>query len=185
MRIGRKKTAVGWVLLLLGGSLNMPHDEAATFHVARKDISASHDNDGLAPKRDTQGHGPWKTLVKAAATIRAGDTVLIYDGDYRQEKSGWGTGKIAVAHSGASLDGPIAFAGAPGQKPVLKTILIHDRQWIVIRGLTFANSDYTFPTNWREMPQTSLMIPRLQSTPRSRGLLAREKSYVSSRPSWE
>ena len=95
--------------------------------------------------------GPWKTLVKAASAARAGDTVLVYEGDYRQDESSWGTGKIAIANSGISPDDLITFTAAPEQKPILKTILIHDRQWIVIRGFKFENPDYAFPGSWKDI----------------------------------
>ncbi len=57
---------------------------SANYYVAQQASGASDDNDGLSPTRPGAGTtGPWRTLTKACAVARAGDTVWVYNGDYR------------------------------------------------------------------------------------------------------
>ncbi len=137
-----------WMAEALFGTLN-----AATFHVASNADGASDNNDGLS--LSTSGTtGPWKTLSKAASVASAGDTVLIYDGDYRGEDTGWGPGTINIANSGNAADQQIEFRVADGNEALVDTILVHDKRWITLYGLTFINPDYNLPDNWRDMPDT-------------------------------
>jgi len=125
---------------------------AETFYVAVNAVGASDSNDGLSPEMIGESRGPWKTLSKAAATAQAGDKVWVYSGDYRQEDAGYGPGIIAIENSGDSAARPIEFAAPPGQRPVVNTLLVHDKRWIVINGLTFVSPDFALPANWRDMP---------------------------------
>jgi len=61
---------------------------------------ASDDNPGTPA-------APWKTIGKAAATAKAGDTVYVMEGDYREQ--------IKFAHSGKEGQ-PIVFKGLPRHK---------------------------------------------------------------------
>ncbi len=35
---------------------------------------------------------------------------------------------------------------------MLNTLLVHDRQWISIRGFTFVSPHFILPSNWQDMP---------------------------------
>jgi len=135
-------------LIWVAGSLH-----AATYHVATDAAGASDDNDGLSLILSGALSGPWKTLSKAASIASAGDTVLIYDGDYRYEDTGWGPGTINVANSGTSDDQQIEFKVAEGNAALVDTILVHDKRWISLHGLTFINPDFNIPSTWQDMPQ--------------------------------
>ena len=125
---------------------------SATFHVAQNEPGASDKNNGLSPIHTSGSHGPWETLHKAASTATASDTVLIYNGDYRQEEHGYGTGIISINNSGNSQSAKITFAAALKQKPVLNTLRIHGQKWIEISGLIFLSPGLTLPDHWVDMP---------------------------------
>ncbi len=136
-----------WVAGTLAGTVN-----AATYHVATEADGASDDNDGLSISANG-ATGPWKTLSKAASLATAGDTVLIYDGDYRSEETGWGPGTIYIENSGNSIDQPIEFKVADGNEAFVDTILVHDKRWISLHGFTFINPDFNLPATWQDMPE--------------------------------
>jgi len=91
---------------IVGGSAAA---SAKTYCVAQSRVNASDDNPG------TETH-PWKTLAKAAATLVAGDTVLIHGGVYREA--------VLPRNSGESPTKMITYAGAPGEQPVIKGSII-------------------------------------------------------------
>jgi len=136
------------ILILSAGNLC-----AATYHVATNASGASDNNDGLNATVNDNQSGPWKTLSKAAATATAGDTVLIYSGDYRSEDTGWGKGFINIVNSGDSAAAPITFKAAMDNQPIVNTLLVHEKRWITIDGLTFINPDFDLPATWRDMPE--------------------------------
>jgi hypothetical protein len=68
--------------------------------VDQADPKASDENAGTAD-------APWKTIGKAAATVKAGDTVYVMEGEYKEQ--------IKFAHSGAEGK-PITVKGLPRQQ---------------------------------------------------------------------
>jgi len=98
------------VLLLLSHAASVAH--AATYYVGQNVAGASDDNDGLASESGSANRGPWKTLSKAAAVAGAGDRVWVFDGDYRDEDTGWGVGHIPIVNSGEATDRMIVFQAA-------------------------------------------------------------------------
>ncbi|MBN1670987.1 MAG: right-handed parallel beta-helix repeat-containing protein [Kiritimatiellae bacterium] len=54
---------------------------------------------------------PWRTIAKANATLRAGDTVQLRAGTYREP--------IAPANSGLSAEARITYAAYPGEAPLI------------------------------------------------------------------
>jgi len=151
MSIGLRQLLIAgmvWVTGTLAGTVN-----AATYHVATNADGASDDNDGLSISTGAAAIGPWKTLSKAASVVTAGDTVIIYDGDYRGEETGWGPGTIYIENSGTSANQQIEFKVADGNEVLVDTILVHDKRWISLHGLTFINPDFNLPTTWRDMPE--------------------------------
>src|SRR5689334_21722924 len=77
--------------------------QAANYEVAQRHPQASDDGPGTRER-------PWKTLSKAAASARPGDTVLIRDGVYRE--------RVLINASGTA-QAPIRFEAAPGEQVVL------------------------------------------------------------------
>ncbi len=72
--------------------------------VNQNNAAASDENPGTEEK-------PLKTISAAAAKVHAGDKVIIHGGDYRE--------MVVLAASG-TVEAPIIFAAAPGEKPVIK-----------------------------------------------------------------
>ncbi|HKQ57079.1 MAG TPA: choice-of-anchor Q domain-containing protein [Candidatus Eisenbacteria bacterium] len=77
---------------------------------------------------------PWRTILYAARTARAGETVLIKRGTYPESESG----RVEVSYSGTAGN-PITFAAYPGdERQVIITgasFRITGRSHIVVRGL--------------------------------------------------
>lgn len=93
---------------------------AATYHVAAKVPGASDDNPG------TQAQ-PWRTLVKAAASVRPGDTVLVHEGRYAESV------RIAVP---GTAQAPITFAAFGDDAVVLDGADERSPdQWTPVEGL--------------------------------------------------
>ncbi|NBC11363.1 MAG: hypothetical protein GVY24_06450 [Planctomycetes bacterium] len=75
-----------------------------TLHVAQSHTNASDQNDGSAER-------PFATIQAAAERVEPGDTVLIYEGVYRE--------RVCPARGGEP-DRPITFQAAPGQTVCLR-----------------------------------------------------------------
>ncbi len=73
-----------------------------TYHVA-KTSNASDDNPGTEQK-------PFKTLNKAGSVVKAGDTVIVHDGVYRE---------TLVVKADGTATSPIVFKAAEGEKPII------------------------------------------------------------------
>lgn len=96
----------GIVMSLLVNSLaGIAPSWSAVYHVAQRHPAASDDNPG------DEAH-PWKTISKAAATVVAGDTVLVHEGIYRES--------VVPKNSGESADKMITYSGAPGEEVIIK-----------------------------------------------------------------
>jgi len=76
---------------------------AATYYVACNNPKASDNNVGTQEL-------PWKTVSKAAATLKPGDTVIVYEGVYRE----W----VHTQRSGTK-DAPISYIAAPGEEVII------------------------------------------------------------------
>lgn len=87
---------------------------------------------------------PWRSLIYAALTVRAGDTVLIADGDYA---GGVKIGGIKTPNPGRA-DAPITFRAInPGGPTVWGDVSastdafwISNSDWVVVEGLTIRNA---------------------------------------------
>ncbi len=137
---------------------------AETYHVAREAFRASDSNDGLSPVYDSGNHGPWLTLTHAAEIVRAGDTILVHGGDYREEVTGWGIGVISLQNSGIRF-APIRYVAVPGQQVVINELIVRDRQWIQIDGFTFTGREFVLPENWQDMPAIVVDDPNVVIDP--------------------
>src|SRR5690349_20643620 len=92
---------VGWIMvvMLCAGRICA----AATYFVDQRMPGAADANPGTE-------HAPWKTIAHAAATARAGDTVIIRTGVYREA--------VVLKQSGTA-DQPIRF-----QADVASTVIV-------------------------------------------------------------
>jgi hypothetical protein len=77
---------------------------------------------------------PWRTILYAAKTARAGETVLIKRGTYPESESG----RVSVSYSGTAGN-PITFAAYPGdERQVIisgATFRVAGRSHVTVRGL--------------------------------------------------
>jgi parallel beta-helix repeat protein len=101
-----------WIIatLFCTGILLSSPLRAATYYVAAEDPKASDENNGSEAT-------PWKTINRSVKAVKAGDTVLIKSGTYRENvRLDAGQG----APSGKSFQEMITFAAYPGQTPAIK-----------------------------------------------------------------
>ena len=75
----------------------------ARYEVSQNNPVANDDGPGTAGM-------PWKTISKAAETVKSGDIVIIHEGVYRE--------RVVVKTSGTA-DQPVRFEAAPGERVVL------------------------------------------------------------------
>jgi hypothetical protein len=98
--------------------------------------SGSDTNDGRSPTT------AWRTIARANAVVRPGDTVIIYGGMYR--------GTIAPGRSGTDQM-RIIYRAAPGETVILESadrlLELRGRSYITIEGMTFRNPI----RNWGEI----------------------------------
>ena len=148
-----------WSCILVGFVLTLPSRSfARTFHVNGSSSSASDFGSGSQTS-------PWRTLSRAATVARAGDVVIVHNGDYRQEDTGWGRGVIPFKRSG-TVNAPITFRAAPGADKVLvANFILENARWLSISGFRFTNPNYKRPANWREMPLTVVDQPKIVIDP--------------------
>ncbi|MBD3322279.1 MAG: DUF1565 domain-containing protein [Chitinivibrionales bacterium] len=85
-----------------------------TFHVAADNQDSSDSNPGTAGM-------PFKTIQKAAQTARAGDTVIIHTGTYRE--------CIQPFCGGDNPGTMITYCAAQNETPVIKAMDIWDPEW--------------------------------------------------------
>jgi len=86
---------------------------------------------------------PWRTIQKAAKTAKAGNTVYVRGGVYRE--------RVTIKVSGSATEGMITFQNYPGEKAVVDgtglsvpasengLFLIAGRSYIVIKGFELRN----------------------------------------------
>lgn len=114
------------LLLAVAALVAIPQALAATYHVAPDGNDA---NDGSRSS-------PWRTINQANGALRAGDTVLVASGTYREpiNPARSGTGQAPILYRSEVRGGArIASAQESGA-------LIADREHIVIDGFSFSVS---------------------------------------------
>lgn len=93
-----KKSKLTFALLLLSlssGLFSITESLAVVYHVANQMPCANDNNDGLRERCDGgPGAGPWRTIRRAEGVIAPGDTVIVYQGTYREN------GEIHIRISG-------------------------------------------------------------------------------------
>lgn len=136
-------------LLALASSTTLPAWAAPgdIFYVHGDHPNASDDNDGRALDR------PWRTIIKAATTLRAGETARVRAlagvGYYRelgvQDPSLAGRSGVLLQFSGAA-GSPITIEAYPGERPVLdqgmlaRGFQIENARYVTIRGIEIRNA---------------------------------------------
>ncbi len=116
----------------IAGLLLATASTAATYHVAQQHAKASDENPGTAA-------APWKTILKAAETLRPGDTAIIHAGTYREH--------VRPARSGEPRK-PITYQAAEGEQPVITGADLITG-WVRVRGKAWKKEPWPhrFPTH--------------------------------------
>ena len=163
-----------WLSLLLVAALVIPAQSTLRAAPPSDDISAAGRVFYVSPGGSDSNPGtvtrPWKTIGKATRTLRAGDTVYIMSGTYRE----W----VLLddqANSGTAAQ-PIAYRAYPGHRPVLDGSTVYNAyrglfeivrtNHIQISGLVIRNSrvagihvrgsqGITMVDNWIERSKSS------------------------------
>lgn len=108
------------IVIQLGLTLSVSSPTQNTYYVSN---SGNDSNTGTESR-------PCKTLKKAAAIVKPGDTVLIRGGTYQSVK---------ITRSGQQ-GAPITFKSFPGETPIIKSgpstqgIKIQDADYIIVDG---------------------------------------------------
>ena len=128
----------GYAAWAVGQLFPCPVDKPGQiYHVAQKHPAASDNNPGTQKL-------PWKTIQRAAETLRAGDSVLIYTGVYRES--------VRPFFSGTGKKRMITYKAAPGNKPVLKGSDIWQPDWRAeANGLwsaSYKRHEWDHPEKW-------------------------------------
>ncbi len=131
-----------WMALVIG--LSSPSLVFAKKYFVAQTSNASDDNSGTSRR-------PWRTISAAAQRAGAGDTVIVRDGDYRTEDTGWGAGVIPLLQSGTAKK-VIRFEAAAGADPLIFRFLLKDAAHIKISGFHHSNLPFCNVPNWRDMP---------------------------------
>ena len=122
-----------------------PTEPGKTFHVDAEHAAADDANDG-------DRHAPWKTIQRAAEMLRAGDTVEIHEGTYRE--------CVRPFMGGSGPECPITYRAAPGEKPLLKGSDIWTPGWRhEVEGLWSAPYErhaWDYPEEWKSPQQAPM-----------------------------
>lgn len=108
-------------LLILGVSATAQapiKSKGRKYVVAQQQAGASDQNAGTAGK-------PFRSISAAAALAGPGDTVLVYDGIYRE----W----VAPARGGDERH-PVTYMAAPGGRAIIRGSEIYRGQWAAVEG---------------------------------------------------
>src|SRR5262245_5255185 len=100
------------VLLLAAVLAFAPHAGAATYYVNTQHQAASDANPG------TQA-APWKTIQKAASTVKAGDTAIVQPGTYPERVN------LPAAFAGGTAQAPITFRAEPRRQATFYGMTAH------------------------------------------------------------
>lgn len=115
-----KKTALYLTMALLMASSGSAF--ATTYYVDASNLSASDSHSGTE-------NTPWKTIQKAAAAAKAGDTVIITAGNYAE--------RVTVTSSGEK-DQPITFRSEPRRQAVVQGFLVQG-DYVRVIGFEITN----------------------------------------------
>jgi hypothetical protein len=86
-----------------------------TYHVAQRGSGASDNNPGTEER-------PWRTIGKAARTLRPGERVVVHEGVYRE--------LVSPARGGAGPEAMISYEGAEGEEVILRGSELFDGDFI-------------------------------------------------------
>lgn len=94
------------------------HTNGRKYVVAQNYLFVSDNNPGTEDK-------PFKTISKAAALARPGDTILVHAGIYRE----W----VAPA-CGGEAGRPVTYMGAPNEQVVIRGSEVYSGKWLPVNG---------------------------------------------------
>ena len=94
---------------------------------------------------------PLRTITRAINLAQPGDTILVDDGDYRGEDTGWGAGVIPISKSGKP-DKWITIQSRGEAKSVVSSFLLNECSYIRVKGIHFKGFDFGKVKNWKDMP---------------------------------
>jgi len=128
----------------LAGALVSGAAQAAAgdiYYVDTNSAAASDSNDGSEAR-------PWKTIQKAAATLKAGETVYVKAGTYRELYTGGPDTSVTgiKPQNSGTATAPITFRVYPGQKVVIDQgqqgagFFIYGKHYITISGFEITNA---------------------------------------------
>jgi parallel beta-helix repeat protein len=135
---------------------------AATYY-----IDGTNGNDAKSGFQST----PWKTIGKANSTLRAGDTVYIKKGTYKET--------IRPKNTGQKGNSITYSKFGPGEVIISNVSIavdLHDRSYIVIDGLTIKNTN----NYWFDMEENAnycVIKNCYMETDRGRGIFMRASHY--------
>lgn len=124
--------------------------EPRAIHVSQ--IGTASDRNPGTPDR------PLRTIAAAVARAKPGDSVLVADGDYRQEDSGWGRGVIPVLRSGAA-ERPLLIQADQAAKPIVSSFRLQDVSHVTISGFHFQFASFSDWGPWQDMPAIVRDVP--------------------------
>lgn len=132
------------ILVACVTSLACPTAAFAKKYYVAQTSNASDENSGNARK-------PWRTISAAVQRAKPGDQVIVCDGDYRTEDTGWGVGVIPILQSGTKSK-LIRLEAAAGAKPLVFRFLLKDAAHLSISGFQYSNLTFSNLPNWQDMP---------------------------------
>jgi Right handed beta helix region/Protein of unknown function (DUF1565) len=104
----------------------------------------------------TLERSPMRTITQALEKVRPGDQVVVLEGDYRKEDSGYGLGVIPFTVSGTASR-PISISAR--QKVLVSRFMLKKIAHVSIQGFTFQSRDFLTYPNWRDMPHVVRDLP--------------------------
>ncbi len=163
-----RAVAAGLACLLVFAAAAPQRLDAASFFVAGAHPSAADDNPGTAA-------APWKTISRAATAdeLRAGDTVVIHSGVYREH--------VDIRVSGEP-GRPITFTAAPGARVVLKGSELVRGRWQNLAEQSERPEPYpnAFSRVWRiELDDAFFTDPRFPGSYRDKARRWVSQVYVN------
>ena len=120
------------VILILAGCLAAAVQPASPASAAGKVYIVDQHHPKASDKNPGTSDAPWKTIGKAAATVRAGHTVCVMEGNYPE--------RIKLAHSGAEGK-PIVFKGLPRRTVKMQGFDTTGCDWLRIEGFFITDCD--------------------------------------------
>jgi hypothetical protein len=113
-----------------------------TFHVAKQASNAGDDNPGTEQK-------PWRTIQKAAETMRPGDTVIVHEGIYREWVRPFVGGRAGEPITYKAAEGEdVVISGADLWRPDWHRVEQASNQRVSVYETTVDRLSWDWPEDW-------------------------------------